>query len=118
MPEAHRRYLEWTPGRLVHWGEQAGPSTGRLVAELMARRPHPEQGYRSCLGILRLGRRYGEERLEAACARALAIDAPSYRSVDSILRHNLDRQPLPSPVSTSGLPRRVHDNVRGPSYYE
>jgi transposase len=118
MPEAHRRHLEWTPGRLISWGEQAGPSTGRLVAELMARRPHPEQGYRSCLGILRLGRRYGDERLEAACARALAIDAPTYRSVDSILKHGLDRGPLPAASPTSGLPRREHANVRGPSYYE
>jgi len=116
MPEAHRRHLAWTPGRLIAWGEQAGPSTGALVAELMARRAHPEQGYRSCLGILRLGRRYGEDRLEAACARALAIAAPSYRSVDSILRHGLDRQPLPAPVPVR--PRRAHDNVRGPGYYE
>jgi len=116
MPEAHRRHLEWTPGRLIAWGQQAGPATGRLVAELMARRAHPEQGYRSCLGILRLGRRYGEARLEAACARALAIDAPTYRSVDSILKHGLDRGPLPSPAPTP--PRRAHDNVRGPSYYE
>jgi transposase len=84
----------------------------------MARKPHPEQGYRSCLGIIRLSRRYGSERLEAACARALAIDAPSYRSVDSILRHNLDRQPLPSPSPTLSLPRREHANVRGPAYYE
>ena len=118
MPEAHRRHLEWTPGRLISWGEQAGPSTGGLVAELMARRPHPEQGYRSCLGILRLGRRYGSERLEAACARALAIDAPTYRSVESILKHGLDGRPLPAPEQAPAHPRRVHDNVRGPSYYE
>jgi len=118
MPEAHRRHLEWTPGRLIAWAGETGPSAGRLVAELIARKPHPEQGYRSCLGIIRLGRRYGSERLEAACARALAIDAPSYRSVDSILRHNLDRQPLPSPSPTLSLPRREHANVRGPAYYE
>ena len=118
MPESHRRHLEWTPGRLVVWGEQAGPSTGRLVAEVMARKPHPEQGYRSCLGILRLGRRYGPERLEAACARALAIDAPTYRSVESILRHGLEARPLPAPDAGPASPRRLHANVRGPSYYD
>ena len=117
MPESHRRHLQWTPGRLVAWGEQTGPATGHLVAELMARKPHPEQGYRSCLGILRLGRRYGHERLEAACARALRIDAPTYRSVDSILRANLDGQPLPAQSPTLGLPRQTHANVRGPAYY-
>ena len=118
MPESHRRHLEWTPGRLVTWGEQAGPSTGRLVAEVMARKPHPEQGYRSCLGILRLGRRYGPERLEAACARALAIDAPTYRSIESILRHGLEARPLPASDAGPAPPRRLHANVRGPSYYE
>lgn len=120
MPESHRRHLEWTPGRLIAWGEHSGPATGRLVAELMARKPHPEQGYRSCLGVLRLGRRYGSARLEAACARALAIDAPTYRSVDSILRTGLDGRSLPAPdqASSSSPPRRLHANVRGPSYYE
>src|SRR5664280_1565510 len=69
MPESHRRHLEWTPGRLVAWGEQTGPATGALVAAILASRPHPEQGFRSCLGIFRLGRRHGEARMEAACAR-------------------------------------------------
>ena len=118
MPEAHRRHLEWTPGRLIAWAGETGPSAGRLVAELMARKPHPEQGYRSCLGIIRLSRRYDSERLEAACARALAIDAPTYRSVEAILRSGLDRQPLPAPSPTVHLPRREHANVRGPAYYE
>jgi len=117
MPASHRAHAEWTPSRLISWGEQAGPATGRLVSELMARRPHPELGYRSCLGVIRLGRRYGDGRLEAACARALAIDAPTYRSVDSILRHNLDTAPLPDPSPTLGRSRREHANVRGPSYY-
>lgn len=116
MPESHRRHLEWSPGRIVRWAEQTGPATGALVEAILASRPHPEQGYRSCLGILRLGRRYGAERLEAACARALRIGARSYRSVDSILRTGLDRQPLPdAPASTEV---RRHENVRGGSYYE
>jgi transposase len=100
MPASHRAHLQWTPSRLINWGRQAGPATGRLVEEILASRPHPEQGYRSCLGVMRLSRRYGSERLEAACSRALAIASPSYRSVDSILKHGLDR------------------DVRGPGYYE
>ena len=116
MPESHRRYLEWTPGRIVAWAEGAGPATGALVTEVMASRPHPEQGFRSCLGIMRLGRRYGDERLEAAASRALAIRAYSYRSVESILRNGFDSLPLPGsePVITIG----DHANVRGAGYYE
>jgi transposase len=117
MPEAHRRHAEWTPGRIVAWAERTGPATADLVAAIMAGRPHPEQGFRSCLGIMRLGRRYGEARLEAACARALAIRGLSYRSVESILKAGLDGLPLPGdePASPSiGL----HANVRGAAYYE
>jgi len=116
MPESHRRHLEWTPGRLVAWGEQTGPATGALVAAILTSRPHPEQGFRSCLGIFRLGRRHGEARLEAACARALAVGALSYRSVDSILKSGLERAPMPElpPVRAT----RTHANVRGPAAYE
>jgi len=116
MPESHRRHLEWTPGRLVAWGERTGPATGALVTGILAGRPHPEQGFRSCLGIFRLGRRHGPERLEAACARALAVGALSYRSVDSILKTGLDRAPLPEPSPVRVT--RSHPNVRGPGYYE
>ena len=116
MPEAHRRHAAWTPGRIVAWAERTGPATADLVAAIMAGRPHPEQGFRSCLGIMRLGRRYGDERLEAACARALAIRGLSYRSIESILKAGLDALPLPGdePESTIG----VHANVRGAAYYE
>jgi len=116
MPESHRRHLEWTPGRLVAWGEQTGPATGALVAAILRSRPHPEQGFRSCLGIFRLGRRHGPVRIEAACARALAVGALSYRSVDSILKAGLDRAPLPEPAPVRAT--RDHQNVRGPGYYE
>jgi transposase len=116
MPESHRRHLEWTPGRLVAWGEQTGPATGALVAAILRSRPHPEQGFRSCLGIFRLGRRHGPVRIEAACARALAVGALSYRSIDSILRAGLDRAPLPEPAPVRAT--RDHPNVRGPGYYE
>ncbi|HEV1992463.1 MAG TPA: IS21 family transposase [Candidatus Dormibacteraeota bacterium] len=115
MPESHRRHLEWTPGRIVHWAEAAGPRTAALVQAILEGRPHPEQGYRSCLGIMRLGRRFGDARLEAACARALAIRGLSYRSVESILKTGLDAQPLPEPAPP--LIPRAHENVRGPGYY-
>ena len=117
MPEAHRRHAEWSPSRIVRWAEQTGPATAALVASIMASRPHPEQGFRSCLGIMRLGRRYGPERLEAAAARALAIRALSYRSVESILKGGLDGLPLPGsePVTTT---IGDHANVRGAGYYE
>ena len=116
MPESHRRHAEWTPGRIVAWAERTGPATADLVAAIMASRPHPEQGFRSCLGIMRLGRRYGDERLEAAAARALAVRGLSYRSVESILKAGLDAMPLPGdePVTSIG----DHANVRGSAYYE
>lgn len=115
MPESHRRHLEWTPGRIVRWAEETGPKTALLVTAVMEARPHPEQGYRSCLGIMRLGKRYGEARLEAAAARALAIRGHSYRSVESILKNGLDRQALPEPAPE--LIPRDHENLRGPAYY-
>ncbi len=115
MPQSHRRHLEWTPGRIVRWAEATGPQTAALVQAVMEGRPHPEQGYRSCLGIMRLGKRYGDLRLEAAAARALAIQGHSYRSVESILKNGLDKQPLPE--AAPELIPRDHENLRGPAYY-
>jgi transposase len=118
MPKSHQQHLEWTPSRLISWGASIGPSTGKLVATILDERRHPEQGYRSCLGILRLAKRYGEARLEAACARALVAGARSYRHLDTMLRKGLDRMPLPTarPSSTKST-SPVHPNVRGGRYY-
>ena len=117
MPKAHQAHLEWSPARLVRWAQSIGPHTGALVEAILAARPHPEQGYRSCLGLLRLGKRHGDERLEVAAARALAAGARSYRHVDSILKHGLDRLPAPAerPHDDAAV---VHDNLRGPEYYQ
>jgi transposase len=115
MPDSHRRYLEWTPGRIIRWAHRSGPQTAILVEGILSSRPHPEQGFRSCLGILRLGRRYGPQRLESACRRALSLQAFSYRSVESILKHGLDQQPLPAPAPSFD---RQHHNLRGPTYYQ
>jgi transposase len=117
MPKAHQKHLEWTPSRIIHWASTIGPQTEQLVRVILADRPHPEQGYRSCLGILRLGRRHGEQRLEAASARALAAGARSYRHVDSILKHGLDRVPLAEPGAAVQRALEFHPNIRGRDYY-
>jgi transposase len=113
MP-AHHRFSKWSPHRLIDWAEQSGPATAQPIDAILPSRRHPEQGYRSCLGILRLGERFGQQRLEAACQRALAINARSYRSVESILTHGLDAQPVTPPEPAPGLP---HANLRGPEYF-
>ncbi len=116
MPKAHREHAEWSPSRIINWAETIGPSTKALAEAILAERRHPEQGYRSCLGILRLGKRYGKERLEAACARAFAVRARSYRHVESILKNNLDRIPAPAKPPAAGPPAD-HENIRGGDYY-
>jgi transposase len=116
MPKAHQRYLEWTPERLVRWAEQTGPATAQVIAHILASRPHPQQGFRSCLGIMRLGKTYSPARLEAACQRALALEAYAYRSIASILKHGLDQRPLPPERISPPLPQ--HPNIRGPEYYD
>ena len=118
MPRPHREYAQWTPERLVQWARKTGPSVAGLIEVVMATRVHPQHGFRSCLGILRLGQRYGSERLEAACQRALQSEAASYRSVRSILEVGLDRQmDLLAAEPAAALPQ-VHENLRGASYYQ
>ena len=114
MPASHRAYLEWSPSRIEAWARETGPATARLACRIMAERPHPEQGYRSCMGLMRLAGKYGPERVESASARALACGAISYQSVKSILSRGLDRVPVED-SERRPLPR--HDNLRGPGYY-
>jgi transposase len=113
-PKAHQRYLEWTPGRIIEWARKIGPECARAVEHVMASRPHPEQGFRSALGIIRLGKRHGDARLEAACRRALHFGTVSYRSIESILEKRLDSQPLEVDLS---LASPLHENVRGQTYF-
>jgi len=116
-PKSHQRYLEWTPSRIIRWAAKNGSHTGELVSRILESKPHPEQGYRSCLGIMRLGKRYTPQRLEAACTRALAIKAYSYKSVASILKSGLDGQPLP--YSRNPTTKTInHANIRGREYYQ
>lgn len=114
MPSAHRAHAEWTPSRIVAWAEKVGVATKLLCETILNERPHPEQGFRSCLGILRLAKRYGDSRLEAACGRALRVHARSYRHVESILKNGLDRVPMADDAKTVVL---THENVRGRDYY-
>ena len=113
---AHEGHAEWTPSRLIAWGTSLGPAVGLLVQQLLERFPHPEQGYRSCLGLVSLGKRYGTDRLDAACVRALHAGTPRYRSVKSILVAGLDRVHAEDLQTTLVLPP-AHEHVRGPAYY-
>jgi transposase len=115
MPSSHRAHAEWTPSRLIHWAEKTGAACGRVVAGILESRPHPEQGYRACLGLMRLGRRYGARRLEAACERAEQLRSYSYRTVKNILASAQDRLPFDAEPSNAATP--THDNIRGPEYY-
>jgi transposase len=114
MPKSHRAHLEWTPSRITSWAATIGPNAAKVTEQILASRPHPEQGYRSCLGIIRLGKEYSNERLERACEWALRHRAISYRNIAAILKNNRDRLDESQP-SQAALP--LHGNVRGSTYY-
>jgi transposase len=115
MPKSHQKWAQWTPDRFIRWAGKIGPHTQKLVENVLNARAHPQQGFRSCLGILRLAKSYGDDRLEAASRRAVAIGGTSYRSVESILKHNLDQKPLPD--QSSKAQTIEHINIRGARYY-
>lgn len=114
MPKAHQAHVEWTPVRLIDWAKRTGPATAAVVEEIMRRHIHPQQGFRACLGLLHLSRRYEAKRVEAACARALRVRACTYKSVKAILHNNLDRD-APAETEQRALP--LHGNIRGSGYY-
>lgn len=116
MPKSHQAHLEWTPSRLIRWGETVGPATAEVIRTILARKPHPEMGYRACLGILRLAKTYSPRRLESASQRALQLQACSYSSLQSILKRGLDQQ-----TTLDQEPDKVgpqHENIRGAGYYD
>ena len=121
MPESHRKHSEWSPGRLLNWGLSIGPATCDVVKWQLENRPHPEQGYRACLGLLNLAKHYSAGRLEAACRRALAMGSPTRKRIKSILEAKLDQHPelFPTPASEmpAAPPPPVHTNVRGAAYF-
>ena len=116
-PKSHQQHLEWTPSRLIQWAQnEVGESGGKVVNIILDTQPHPESGYRQCLGLMRLGRHYGKQRLEHACTRALQTEACSYQSIKSMLDTGTDRCPLPTTGPAS--PPVVHPNLRGANYYQ
>ncbi|GAB4161394.1 MAG: IS21-like element ISPsy14 family transposase [Planctomycetota bacterium] len=115
MPSSHRRYAEWTPERILRWAATVGPLTEAHVGAILEHRPHPEQGFRAALGVMRLARQYGTDRLEAACKRASTYRLYSYKGVSNILKSGADR--LDASKNAPALPPIVHDNIRGPGYY-
>ena len=117
MPPEHRSYAEWSPSRFIKWAGKTGTATAQLVEKILATRPYPEQGYRACLGIIRLGRHYEPERVEAAAERALQFNACSYRSMKAILAAGLDRQ-QGSRESFGQMSLPLHQNIRGREYYQ
>ncbi len=117
MPKAHREYADWTPERLVSWARKSGPNTAELVQNIMAKKIHPQQGFRPCLGVMRLGRQYGFDRLDMACKRALYLGSSNYKSVESILKNSLDKQALPGDTNDSDSQIPDHENLRGANYY-
>jgi transposase len=114
MPPSHQKYQEWSPDRFTRWAQTIGPHTAQLVQALLASRKHPQQAYRSCLGILRLAKRYTEERLEAACRRALPAGIHSYKGVKNILAAKLDQV---EPEELATVVPTGHENIRGQTYY-
>jgi len=119
MRESHRRHMQWTPGRLLNWGQKIGPGTRAVVLWQLENRPHPEQGYRACLGLLNLAKTYGEARLEAACRRALTIGSPTRKRILAILEAKLDQHPdlFPAPDAAVATATLSHANVRGADYF-
>ena len=115
MPKAHQQHLDWTPSRIIQWAEQTGAATAKLVETILTTRPHPQQGFKSCLGILRLGKKYSPERLEAASIRAVHIKAYSYKSIKSMLETGFDRTPIVKQKEVA--PPVYHDNIRGREYF-
>lgn len=115
MPPSHQAIAGWNDQRLLDWAQGIGSHTQATVQVMLGSRKHPQQSYRACLGVLRLAKSFGNERLEAACARAMKLNAASYRSIHSILKNGLDRQ-RPAMATQASLPLE-HANVRGPDYY-
>ena len=114
MPPEHQFYSEWSPKRFLRWAREIGEQTAELISRALNTRRHPEQAYRTCLGILGLAKRFSPERLESACLRANAAGIRSYKGVNNLLKNKLDQLDL-EPTSSTPLP--PHENIRGQNYY-
>jgi len=116
MPDSHREYVKWTPERLREWAASIGAATAAVIGAILAARRHPQQGFRAALGVLRLGKHYGNPRLEAVCERAQRLRIANFKSIESMLKNNLDRTALPEEPDPRQLPL-MHENIRGPEFY-
>ena len=117
-PKSHQKHLDWTPSRLIGWAKTIGPHCGQVVSTILERKPHPEQGYRACLGIMRLAKDYGPQRMEKACHRAWVLDSCSYKSLASMLKTNMDQHPLVEKEGSAPPKVPAHANLRGAGYYQ
>jgi len=117
MPASHRAHAEWSPSRMISWGTSIGVNTGVLVEEILKNRPHPEQGYRSALGVIRLERKYGKERVERAAGRALELKAHTYQFIAKLLQNGMDRAAAPGAVEAQESLPLGEENIRGSGYY-
>jgi hypothetical protein len=115
-PKSHQAHLEWTPSRMIHWAAKIGRHTAQLVERILEDKPHPEMGYRACLGLIRLAEEYTPQRLESAAERALLTGAIGYQRVKSMLRRGLDAEALSAPPP--GRPGPEHENLRGSEYFQ
>jgi len=115
MPTAHQNYAQWTPERIIRWSRSIGVQTATVANIIISRRHHPQQGFRACLGLMSMGKKYSNDRLEAACNRAIVTNCVSYKSIKSILKTGLDQQALPEMQTSQHIPD--HRNIRGPGYF-
>jgi transposase len=120
MPTAHRKHKEWSPERLLNWAKDLGPNVQLMTQAMLDRKPHPEQAYRACLGMLNLSRTYDKQRMDAACRQAVAIHSPTVKSIKSILKNGIDQLELSLDEQRTATEEATcddHDNIRGPQYY-
>jgi hypothetical protein len=115
MPKSHQKYSDWNAPRIIDWAKTIGANTNAVIQEILVSREHPEQAFRSCLGVFRLGRYYSSSRLEAACKRALFFKTCSYKKIKNILEKNLDKLPLEENPIIKPI---IHENIRGSDYYQ
>jgi hypothetical protein len=114
-PRSHREFGDWPPERLVRWAGKTGPSAAAVAEAILGRGPHPESGRRACLALVRMAERYGSDRVEASCKRALEIGNPTRKSVESILKSGLDKA---APRAAALQRHVVHENIRGGAYFD
>lgn len=116
LPPAHKKFSQWNVEYFLNWAISIGPSVNEVIKLLLSSVTYPEQNYRACFGILKGVKKYGNDRLESACKRAIDINSPKYHTILSILQKGLDKQPLPQFITATSVPK--HNNIRGAGHYQ